>query len=97
MIGKDEFTELIQSCIEQDQRIDDLEKIFSYSFGDPIIDWGYKILGMLLNMYFTKEGADWIGYYLWENSEKCYYNENDEKLPLETINDLWNIVKKYRI
>lgn len=97
MIGKDEFTELIQSCIEQDQRIDDLRKIFSTSFDDPIMDWGYKIFDMLLNMYFTKEGVNWISYYLWENSEKCYYDENDKRVPLETINDLWNIVREYRI
>ena len=49
----------------------------------------------LISVHFTEEGVDWIDYYLYENPEKCYY-QNKVKIPLETLDDLWENIKVYR-
>lgn len=95
MIGKEEFIEFMQSYQEQSERVDKLNELFHDSFGDPIIYWGFKMFANLVNCYFTKEGVDWIDYYLYENPEKRYY-QDDVEIPLETLNDLWKVVKDYR-
>ena len=43
MIGKTEFIKLIIEYREQEERINNLCKVFSKSYEDSIIDWGVKI------------------------------------------------------
>lgn len=95
MIGKEEFVKLIQEHEEQNERIDTLCSVFPNSYGDPILNWGFRMFDKVINAYFTEEGEDWIGYFLYENPEKCYY-QDDKKIPLVTIDDLWNTIKEYR-
>ena len=71
MISKEEFKELIQEHFDQDKRVDKLCEVFPESFGNPIIDWGFRMFDKLLNAYFDEEGEDWISYFLYENPEKC--------------------------
>lgn len=95
MIGKQEFVDLINSHSEQNSRIDDLSKVFEYAYGNPIIDWGFQMFDMLISALFNEDGVNWINYYLYENPEKCYYIDK-EKVPLETLDDLWKVIKDYR-
>lgn len=95
MIGKQEFVDLIQGYYEQNKNVDKLCEIFNNSFDNPIIEWGFRMFDNLINAYFDEIGADWINYYLYENPNKCYYQDNVE-IPLETINDLWKLIKKHR-
>lgn len=95
MIGKQEFIDLINSHTEQNSRIDDLSKLFEYVYGNPIIDWGFQMFDMLISALFNEDGVSWIDYYLYENPEKCFY-VGEEKIPLETLDDLWKVIKDYR-
>lgn len=95
MIGKQEFVDLIQGYYEQSERVDKLCEIFNDSFGDPIMDWGFRMFDNLINAYFDEIGADWVSYYLYENPEKRYYQDNVE-MPLETLDDLWKLIEKHR-
>lgn len=95
MIGKQEFVDLIQGYREQSERVDKLCEIFPDSFGDPIMDWGFRMFDNLINAYFDEIGADWVSYYLYENPEKRYYQDNVE-MPLETLDDLWKLIEKHR-
>lgn len=95
MIGKRQFTELIQAYYEQDKRVDKLNELFPDCYGSPIIDYGWKMFDELKKAYFEEEGIEWIDYFLYDNPSKCYY-ENDVRIPLETIDDLWNVVKDNR-
>lgn len=95
MIGKQEFIDLINSHTEQNSRIDDLSKVFEYAYGNPIIDWGFQMFNMLISALFDEDGVNWIDYYLYDNPEKCFY-EDEEKVPLETLDDLWKVIKDYR-
>ena len=95
VIGKEEFVALISQHREQEKRVDSLCKIFSNSFESPVIEWGFIMFDNLMKAYFDSKGVDWINYYLYENPEKCYYH-NNEKISLETPDDLWLLIESYR-
>lgn len=95
MITEEKFKRLIREHEMQNARVDLFGKLFPTAFDSPIIEFGYFMFDEVMESYFTEEGVDWIDYYLYENSEKCYY-ANDVKIPLETIDDLWGTVKDYR-
>ncbi len=93
MIGKEEFTKLIKNHQEFESNIDNALKIFPYIFESPLISYAEQLFDKLLDNYFDDDSKDWIFYYLYENPEKCYYQDN-KKIPLETIDNLWTLVKK---
>lgn len=95
MIGKQEFIDLIQSYFEQNERVDKLCEVFKDSFGDPIMDWGFRMFDALINACFDEIGSDWISYYLYENPEKCYYQDG-KRTPLASIDDLWLLIEPHR-
>ncbi len=95
MISKEEFEELIREHSNQSKRVGKLCEVFPESFGDPIIDWGFRMFNKLLNAYFDEEGEDWISYFLYENPEKCYYCDN-RRIQLETLDDLWVLIEPHR-
>lgn len=95
MIGKEDFIRLINEYHLQDKRIDALNELIPDSFGAPILDFGWKMFDEVKKVYFTEEGVDWIDYYLYENPERRYY-VGGVAYPLDTIDDLWNLIKEYR-
>lgn len=97
MIGKEELKNLIQSYYKQDDRVNKLCEIFTDAFDNPILNWGIQMFEAVIEAYFNDKGCDWIFYYLYENPEKCYYDESNKRIPLETIDDLWELIKNYRI
>lgn len=96
MIGKEKFTELIQEYYKQDKRVDKLSELLPNCYDSPIIEYGWKMFDELKNAYFNEDGVDWIDYFLYENPEKCYYQDG-VKIPLKTIDDLWEVIKDNRI
>lgn len=95
MIGKEEFIKIVNELYDQNKRVDTLTKVFSESFSDPIIDYGFKLFDQFIEVCFTKDGCDWVNYYLYENPEGCYY-EDGKKIPLKSLDNLWNLIKDYR-
>lgn len=96
MIGKEEFINIVQDFMEQDQRVNDLRKLFDTGWDNPLIEYGLNVFDKLIRVYFNKDGIYWIWYYIDENPSKCYYVD-DRKIPLETLDDLWETIKGYRI
>lgn len=95
LVTKEEFKKLIDSYYEQEKRFDTINSILPLSPESPFLMWGYDMFHKLLEAYFTEDGVDWIAYYLYENPEKCYYID-EVRVPLETIDDLWKIIKDCR-
>lgn len=99
MISKEKFKELIQSYLEQNARVDSLCTVFPNSFGDPIIDWGFKMFDELVSMYFNGEGVEWVSWWLYEkngNPEIKAWDDDHDEIPMETVEDLWKYIKQYR-
>ena len=102
MITKEEFIDFIEVHekfnnnvdLLYDSKIDIINSILFEVFG--------KVCDMLLNTTFTPDGVDWINWWLYE-SKDLYTEErlpvyiNDEKVLIETPDELWKIIKDYRI
>lgn len=95
VIGKEEFSKLLEEHEIQSSRVDLFNKVFPSAYDSPMIEFGWLMFDKVIEAYFTEEGIDWISYYLYENPKKCYY-VNDVEIPLVTIDDLWETVKDYR-
>lgn len=58
-----------------------------------------EIIDALLHVKYGKEACEVISFYLWERinpdgSINDIFDENDNLVPLETPEDLWNVVQK---
>ena len=95
MISEEKFIKLLRECEMQDARVDLFNKIFPAAFDSPMIEFGYFMFHEVMRAHFTEEGVSWIDYYLYENPEKCYY-QDEKKIPLETPDGLWVLIESYR-
>lgn len=95
MIGKEQFHKYIKEYQHQQELVEGVSQYFREFWDSDIIEYGWRMFDELLNAYFTEKGIDWIYYFLYENPNKSYY-VNEVKLPLETFNDLWELIKDYR-
>ena len=100
MIKKKEFIELIEDRIDQQKRIEKLCDILELPIWSSNIFYYQNILfDQLINIYFTEEGVDWIKWYIFEkyyHPDLEAYDENDKEITVETIEDLWKLIKQYR-
>lgn len=96
MITEEKFIELIEKYYKYNKSIDIIDEFIPGFFESTFVDFGWYCFEELLRIYFNKEGKDWIDYYLYDNPEKCYYM-NNEVFPLENLDDLWELIKEYRI
>ena len=85
MITKEQFTELINTVLSFNKELDRWD------------DFGIDLFN------FDDEGIDWINWWLYEKpalfkgeADNQAYDENNKVIPTDTIDDLWNIVEKYR-
>lgn len=95
MIGKEEFINLITEYYKQYNRVADLNKIFP-ALDSPIIDYGWKMFEKVIEAHFTKEGIDWIYWWLYEkncNQNIKAWDEDHNEIPTETFDDIWNLIK----
>lgn len=96
MITFEEFQTLIKEYNEQEERINILGSIFTDVYASPLIEYGELLFDKLIHIYFNEEGVDWIYYYLFENPDKEVFIDSNP-ISLETITDLWNLIKECRI
>ena len=67
-------------------------------FESELISYVEHMFANSIQIHFTEEGYDWIAWWLWEkneNPEMKAWDENKKEIPTETVEDLWDIVKKY--
>lgn len=102
MIGKEKFIEIIESYFDTDKYIDQLNDFLNINiFENPICNAYYKMFYNWLNASFTKAGIEWVDWWIFDrepNSSKPQaWNADNTPIPTETLEDLWNLIKEYRI
>jgi len=91
---KELFVSIINSIeqiiVRQNLMYTDLQLDFA-NYDESFLD----TIDALIILHFGKEGAELIGFYLWDRTNpdgsiNDLYDENDRVLPMETATDLWN-------
>lgn len=98
MITKEQFILALNGHKFQTEQLTKLEDFGINLWDSTIIEFGFSMFDTLINATFDKEGQDWIFWYLFEKEKYDLeaFHENGEKIKLETIEDLWELVKDYR-
>lgn len=95
-MNKEEFIELIKDYQKNREHIDTISNIFPNFWELNCVDYGNTMFEKLLNVYFKEESVDWIYWWLFEkdgNPEYKAWDKDNNEIPTETIEDLWDIVK----
>lgn len=91
-MDKEQFIKLIKQHQKQNELLDELERCGFDIYETQVIEFGFIMFDNVIKSNFNEAGADWINWWLYERDDKW-----NSKPPTESIEDLWNIVEKYRI
>ena len=92
------FTEIINKIIKQSDKVHAL-----YELDIDLINYSddhNSVINILLEVYYGKEGADWIGWYLWERDPVGTIDQastNDGKPICYDVKSLWEEVEQCRL
>ena len=92
------FTHILDKIRDKSKRIDDL-----YELGIDLINFSddsNEVINILLEVYYGKEGADWISWYLWEhdlNGDKYQATDKDGNPICYDDRSLWEEVERCRL
>lgn len=96
---KELFTKMILEIQNFGNIVDRICDVLGTNFFEsPLAEVGWDLINTLINSHFDEEGQDWINWWLYEkdgNPELKAWDENDNEIPTETIDDLWNLVKDH--
>ena len=103
MITKEQFTKVIEDTLKLNKEYDRWGdfgiNLWELPIGDTVADLAESIW----NITFDEDGVDWINWWIYErpalfegDEVNKAYNEDGSEIPTETVDDLWNIVKKFR-
>ena len=103
MITKEQFTKVIEDTLKLNKEYDRWDDFGINLWELPI---GYTIANLaesIWNITFDEDGVDWINWWIYErpalfegDEVNKAYNEDGSEIPTETVDDLWNIVEKFR-
>ena len=103
MITKEQFTKVIEDTLKLNKEYDRWNDFGINLWELPIGDTTANLAESIWNITFDKDGVDWINWWIYErpplfegDEVNRYYNEDGSEIPTETIDDLWNIVEKFR-
>lgn len=102
MISKEEFISLINWHDEQNVRLDELNKVIPDCFSAEIFDSPFKLLNLIFKICFDEEGNEWISWWLYDSFDYAIdkydrtYEEDGKKINVETVDDLWKLIKGCR-
>ena len=101
MITKDEFIDLILKQQEWSNRVDEVSEALNVPtlFESDWVEYAARLFDKTINFLFTEEGADDINWWLYEksgNPELKMWDADENEIPTDTIDDLWEIVKDSR-
>ena len=103
MITKEQFTKVIEDTLKLIKNtIDGID--FGINLWElPIGDTVASLAESIWNIVFDEDGVDWINWWIYERPVlfegdvvNKAYNEDGSEIPTETVDDLWNIVEKFR-
>lgn len=101
LISKEELTDLLREHYEQQERLDKLGEAGLRLWDSDLMEYGNMMFERLIKARFTKEGSEWIFWWLYElpffNGDGPHAtDENGDPIPTETLDDLWKLVEPYR-
>lgn len=103
MITKEQFTKVIEDTLKLNKEYDRWDDFGINLWELPIGDIVANIAESIWNITFDEEGVDWINWWIYErpplfegDEVNKAYNEDGSEIPTETVDDLWNIVEKFR-
>lgn len=103
MITKEQFTKVIEDTLKLNKEYDRWDdfgiNLWELPIGGTIADLAESIW----DITFDEDGVDWINWWIYErpalfegDEVNRAYNEDGSEIPTETVDDLWNIVEKFR-
>ena len=97
---KEFFIEIIENAVQYSKELDRWSDFGINLFELPIATYGWNIFNNLLEITFTNDGIDIINWWLFEkygfsDTPNELYDENDNIIPTNNIEELWEIVKNY--
>lgn len=99
---KEGFVKLIENAQNYSKELDRWSDFGIDLFELPISELGWGFLNTVLPELFSDKGVDWINWYLFERISvithkvlPCY-DEEGNKVFLNTADDLWEWVKQYQ-
>lgn len=103
MITKEQFTKVIEDTLKLNKEYDRWDDFGINLWELPIGDIVANIAESIWDITFDEEGVDWINWWIYErpalfegDEVNKAYNEDGSEIPTETVDDLWNIVEKFR-
>lgn len=101
MITKEEFFDLISKQLKWSDRIDEVSEALNIPtlFESDWVEYASELFDKTINFLFNEEGVDDIDWWLYEksgNPELKMWDADDNEIPTDTIDDLWEIVKDNR-
>ena len=101
MITKEEFFDLISKHLMWSDRIDEVSEALSVPtlFESDWVEYASSLFDKTINFLFNEEGVDDISWWLYEksgNPELKMWDADENEIPTDTIDDLWEIVKNNR-
>lgn len=100
MINKSLFVECIEKHLTQNKKLIQLAELGFDIWDTQVIEFGWQMFDVFIKSNFNEDGQDWINWWLYERdfySDIKVWNEDGSEIPIETVDDLWNLVEKYRI
>lgn len=104
MLTKERFKEVLE-LVESHSKEEDRWSKFGINLVEmPINNHFWELFNIYINDNFDINGCDWIYWYLWERISIVtgkilpYYEENsDEPKYVNNLDDLWELIKNYRV
>lgn len=101
MITKEQFIKLITDNRKHNDRLDEVEDVLGLAIYDcDWVEYGNILFDEVLGLLFQEEGVDDINWWLYEKCGRPDYkmwDKDGNEIPTETLDDLWEIVKDYRV
>lgn len=103
MITKEQFTKVIEDTLKLNKEYDRWDNFGINLWELPIGDIVANLAESIWDITFDEDGVDWINWWIYErpalfegDEVNKAYNEDGSEIPTETVDDLWNIVEKFR-
>ena len=96
---KEQFLTMIKDHQEQDAAIDRVSDILNWD--SPIIDYGWKMMDLVIITNFNEVQQDWINWWLFERMSPYgdrvneAYDENGKEIDVSTPEKLWDFIQQY--
>lgn len=98
-VSKEEFFKILDNQKAQSERVDKLEEAGLHIWDSELVEYGNLMFARVIEALFTKEGVDWVFWWLYEKGgdpEMKAWDEGHDEILIETREDLWRCIKQYR-